>query len=57
MFSGAVGVAGYMGYLLYRSPVIGGTLFMISLLQLLPPLIVKIICRSIMTDAVIWKRK
>ena len=41
MFSGAVGVAGYMGYLLYRSPVIGGTLFMISLLQLLPPLIVK----------------
>lgn len=39
--SGAVGVIGYMGYLMYRSPVAAGTILIISLLQLLPPLVVK----------------
>lgn len=41
MVSGAVGVIGYMGYLIYRSPVAAGTILIISLLQLLPPLVVK----------------
>ncbi|MCI9440190.1 MAG: ABC transporter ATP-binding protein [Ruminococcus sp.] len=41
MVSSGVGAAGYLGYMLYRSPAVAGTIFIISLVQLIPPLLVK----------------
>ena len=41
MISGGAGVAGYLGYLLCRSPAAAGTIFIISLAQLIPPVLVK----------------
>lgn len=39
--SGAAGVAGYLGYLLYKGPAAAGTILLLALLQLFPPLVVK----------------
>lgn len=41
MVSSGAGAAGYLGYMLYRSPVVAGTIFIVSLVQLIPPLLVK----------------
>ena len=41
MISSVIGLLGYFGFLLFQSPIVAGSLLGISLLQFIPPIIVK----------------